>query len=64
MHTQETKEPKTRINKSQDFALALVSWLTIQNALEEAKLLPEAMKAQVEEAICKSLLQCPTPAEA
>jgi hypothetical protein len=64
MYTQETREPTTRINKSQEFALALISWLTIRNALEEAKILPEAMKAQVEETIYQAMLQHPNPAEA
>jgi hypothetical protein len=61
MYTQETKEPATRINKSQDFALAFIASLT---ALKEAQALPETMKAQVEETIYQAMLQYPNPAEA
>ena len=64
MYTQETKEPTTRINKSQEFALALIASLTVENALKEAQALPEIMKAQVEETIYQAMLQYPTPAEA
>ena len=64
MYTQETKEPATRINKSQDFALAFIASLTVENALKEAQALPETMKAQVEETMYLAMLQFPNPAEA
>ena len=64
MYTQENTKEQTRLNKSENFALALAASLTIYQALEDAENLPATMKAQVEETIYKALLLNPQPAEA
>jgi hypothetical protein len=59
MHTQETKEPTTRINKAVRFAINFAVMISIEDTLKDAQALPETKKAQIEETICKTMLKYP-----